>query len=127
MAVGMSSTVAQNVLNAIFNNTAYSVAEVWVQLHIGDPGAAGTSNLAAETDRQQLSAATASGATITSDAALTWTSITGSEDPTHFSLWSSSAGGTFLGSGAITSAAYAAGNTFTIPAGDWDLNLTVAA
>lgn len=127
MAVGMSTAVATGLLNAVFNATAYSVTEVWVQLHVGDPGAAGTANPALETDRQQLSCAAASGATITSDAALTWTSVTGSEDPTHWSLWTASAAGTFLGSGTITSAAYAAGNTFTIPAGDWDLNLTVAA
>lgn len=126
MPVGMSSFVAEGMLNAVFNGIAFSVTEVWIQLHVGDPGASGTANPAVETDRQQLSCSSASGPTISSDAVLTWASISGSEDPTHWSAWSSSAGGNFLGSGTITSAAYAAGNTFNIPATDWDLNVTIA-
>lgn len=128
MAEGIASGLAATVLDYIFNaGTPSAISEVWVKLHVGAPGSAGTSNAATETTRKQLSCSAASGGVITSDAALTWTSISGSEDPTHFSLWTASTGGTFLGSGTITSNAYVAGNTFTIPTGDFDLTIPTAS
>lgn len=127
MAVGMSTTTANNFLNALFNATSYSVTDVYIQLHIGDPGGAGTSNQATETTRKIVSMGTASSGAITNDAQIQWTSIAGSQDATHFSLWTASSGGTFLGSGTITANAYTAGDTYTIPIGDLDFSLSVAA
>lgn len=123
---GMASSVADNVLDAIFNSTAYSVSAVYIQLHVGDPGSAGTANVATETTRQQLSCAAASGGAITSSADLVWTDISGSEDATHWSAWDAASAGTFLGSGTITANAYTAGDTFTIPAGDFDVSIPTA-
>ena len=63
MAVGISSYAANALFNAIGNNTSFAVATCYVQLHIGDPGAAGTSNTATETTRKAVSfGAAASGA-----------------------------------------------------------------
>lgn len=51
-------------LDAWAGRAAYTQTDVWVKLHTGDPGAAGTSNAATNTARQQVTfgAAAASGA-----------------------------------------------------------------
>jgi hypothetical protein len=126
MAVGLSSTVANAILNALCRSTAWTEPDaVYIQLHVGDPGAAGTSNPATETDRVQATFGTnASGGAISNTAAIEWTNVAGSEDYTHFSAWSASTSGTFLFSGVMTANAVTAGDTFTIPVGDLDVSLT---
>lgn len=127
MAVGLAPATAASILDAIGNATAFSFAAVWIKLHVGDPGAAGTSNPATETTRQQASFGAASSGAIANDAALTWTAVAGTEDFTHFSAWTASTAGTFEFSGTITANAVVTGDTFTIPVGDLDLTLAVAA
>lgn len=127
MAVGLASGVADSILDAIFNATAYSVTNVYIKLHTGDPGAAGTSNAASETTRKAVSCSASSGGAITSDADISWTSISGSQDATHFSLWTDAAAGTFILSGTITANAYIAGDTYTIPTGDFDASFSIAS
>lgn len=127
MAVGFAPATAASILDAICNNTSYAVTEVWIKLHTGDPGAAGTSNAATETTRKQASFAAASNGTITTDADLQWTNVAGSEDYSHFSAWTASTAGTFLFSGTITANAVTAADTFTIPTGDLDLSIAVAS
>lgn len=127
MATGISAYSANALFDAMFNNTAFQVAQAYIKLHTGDPGAAGTSNAATETTRKAVSASAASAGAITSDADIVWTGIAGSQDATHFSLWDHLTAGNFLGSGTITANAYTAGDTYTIPAGDLDLSLTVAS
>jgi hypothetical protein len=100
----------------------------WIKLHIGAPGAAGTSNPAGETDRQQVTSwGTASGGTIASNNALQWTAVSNSEDYTHFTAWTASTAGTFGYSGTITANAVTAGDTFTIASGDLDVALVLAS
>ena len=127
MATGLSSASCASILDALCNATSYSVSEVWIKLHVGDPGAAGTSNAATETTRKQASFAAASGATITSDGALTWTNVAANEDYTHFTAWTASTAGTFLFSGTCTANAVELGDTFTVSIGDLDLSLTPAS
>lgn len=127
MTVGMATATANAFLNAICNATSYSVAQLYMQLHIGDPGAAGTANTATETTRKSVSFGVASSASIANDVAVTWTSIAGSQDATHFSLWDASSAGTFVGSGTITANPYTAGDTYTIAIGAATLSLSVAA
>ena len=57
------SNYLENAINdAVCNNTSLAVATVYVKLHIGDPGEAGTSNAAGETTRKAASfGASASG------------------------------------------------------------------
>ena len=128
MATGLSATVANAWLDALGNASNYTApSEFWVKLHTGDPGSAGTSNAAGETTRKQASFAAAASGAITTDAALTWTNVSTSEDYTHFSAWTASAAGSFLCSGTITANAVTAGDTFTIATGDLDMSLSTAA
>lgn len=128
MAVGLAAATANSLLDALLNATNYTApTAVWIKLHIGDPGAAGTANAATNTTRQSLSCANATAGTCTSDAAVTWTGVSGSEDYSHYSAWTASSAGTFLFSGVITANAVTAGDTFTIPIGDFDFTLTTAA
>ena len=89
----------------------------WVQLHIGAPGAAGTSNPAVETTRQSLAAAmaAASGGTKLSNVLVSWMNVAGSEQYTHVSAWTLAAGGVFGGSGAAVANPVVAGDNFSVP------------
>lgn len=129
MAVGLAAATANAILNALCRSTAWTEpAAVWVKLHVGDPGAAGTSNAATETDRIEATFGTnASGGAISNTAALTWPAVAGSEDYTHFSAWDASTSGNFLFSGTITANAVTTGDDFTIPIGDLDVSLGVAS
>ncbi len=129
MAVGLAAATANAILNALCRSTAWTEPnEVWVKLHTGDPGAAGTSNAATETDRIQATFGTnASSGAISNTAALTWTAVAGSEDFTHFSAWDASTSGNFLFSGTITANAVTTGDDFEIPIGDLDVQLSIAS
>jgi hypothetical protein len=133
MAVGLSATIANDFLEWFFNASATSAAptNIWIQLHTGDPGAAGTSNVAGNATRKDLTAAmgTASGGAITNTSAVTWTSgeVDTSEDYTHVSYWDASTSGTFLGSGTMTANAVTTGDEFTIPVGELDAAFATAA
>lgn len=121
---GFSDYAEPKLLDVVFNNTAFgAVANVYIKLHTGDPGDDGTANAATETTRKEITVAAASGGTIASDAAVTWTSISGSQDATHFSLWDASSAGNCLFTGTITANSVVAGDTFTIAIGDLDLTL----
>ena len=133
MATGLSSSIADDFLDYIFNGTATPTAPTgcFIQLHTADPGAAGTTSVAGNATRKDLRAAVpaASGGAIASDVALTWTTseVDTSEDYTHWSAWSASTNGTFLCSGTITANAVTSGDEFTIPIGDFDVSLSVAS
>jgi phage gp29-like protein len=100
---------------------------VYVKLHVGDPGANGTSNAATETTRKVVSFGAASTGQILSDADISWTNIAGSQDATHFTAWDNISAGNFLFSGTITGNAYTAGDTYTISSGNLSASLTVAS
>ena len=129
MAVGLAPATANLILDAIARGTDWAGFDaVWVKLHIGDPGAAGTANPAGHTTRIQATFGTpASGGAISNTAALVWTSVSNAEDFTHFSAWTLNASGVFEFSGLVTANAVLVGDTFTIPVGDLDLTLAVAA
>ena len=127
MATGISGYLANQWLDALGNNDTFAVTNVYVKLHVGDPGAAATANAATETTRKEASFSAASSGALTSDAALTWTNISGSQDATHFSAWDNLTAGNFLFSGTITANAYTAGDTFTIASTSLTVSLTVAS
>lgn len=127
MTVGVSVAFANQILNAYVNATGLTVTEVWIKLHIGDPGAAGTANPAVETTRQQFIGAAPSGGAVSNATDLLWALVTGSEDYTHWSSWNDETGGSFLQSGTLTSDPVTAGDTFVIPAGDLDITVTTIA
>ena len=128
MAVGLLASVANSLLDALGNATNYTAPTAnYIKLHIGDPGAAAASNAATETTRKAVSWAAASGGSMASDAAISWTNISGSEDATHFSVWDAATVGNFLFSGTVTANAYVAGDTLTIASGSLTASFTVAA
>lgn len=129
MAVGLAEATANAILNALCKSAAWTEPEaVWVQLHTGDPGAAGTSNAATETTRKQATFGTdADGGATSNTAALEWTDVAGSETYTHYSAWDASTSGNFLFSGTVTANAVTAGDTFRIAVGDLDVSLTTAS
>ena len=127
MAHGLSNYLCNAILNAVGNNTSLAVAVPYVKLHVGDPGAAGTANPATETTRKAISFAVASAGAIASDADISWTNISGSQDATHFTVWDDVSAGNFLFSGSVTAGAYTAGDTYTITSGNLSASLTVAS
>ena len=127
MATGLSAYLCNSFLDALGNATAYSVSTVYIKLHVGDPGANGTSNAATETTRKSVSFGAASTGAIASDADISWTNIAGSQDATHFTAWDNVSAGNFLFSGNLTSNPYDAGDTFEIASGNLTATLTVAS
>lgn len=129
MAVGLAASVANAILDALCRSVAWTEpAAFYVKLHLGDPGAAGTANAAAETDRQAVTFSAASGGAITNSADVEWLSVAATEDITHVSFWDASTGGNFVGSDALAATkSLDAGDDFIIPAGDLDLSLGAIA
>ena len=126
MAAGISTYLANSWLNSV-RNVSFSTANVYVQLHIGNPASAGTSNPATETTRKLATFGAAASGVITSNADVTWTNIAGSQTVTFFSAWDASTSGNFLFSGTVTANPYTAGDTFTIASGSLTVNLTLAS
>lgn len=114
-------------IDAWAGRTTYTAnAGVYVQLHLGDPGIAGTANPAAETTRGTATfGSAASGGSITNTAAIEWTDVAATEDVTHISCWTDPSAGTFIGSDDLSStASLTAGDTLRIPIGDLDIAVT---
>jgi hypothetical protein len=123
MADGWGATAGNAALTTL--STTYQ----WIKLHItGGPGAAGTSNPAGNTTRQQVSSwGTAASGSIASAVTLTWTSVSNSETYTDFTSWTAVTAGTFGISGGVTANPVVAGDTFTIPSGSLTMSLTLAS
>jgi hypothetical protein len=96
MAYGINLTNFANGLLNTVKGTSFVLAGTWIQLHIGDPGAAGTANLSAVTIRQQASfgsaGALASGSIALSAAPTPW-NMTATETIVAISVWSAATGG----------------------------------
>lgn len=90
-------------------------SSVYIKLHTGDPGEAGTSNAATEATRKVVTFSAASSGAITSSATVEWTNVSTTETYSHWSLWDASTAGNCLWTGALSSsAAVTAGDTFQI-------------
>ncbi len=121
MTVGISDGAADGLLTDLLTTA-------WVQLHTGAPGAAGTSNVAAETTRQQMTPTTPSGGATGNDADLVWENVAGTETYRFASLWTDETDGIFLASSQLDAPVpIAAGSTFTMDAGDLDVTLSPVA
>ncbi len=129
MALGFAAAIANSILDALCRSVAWTEPDtVWVKLHVGDPGASAASNAAGNTTRQQATfGSAASGGAIANTAQVQWTNVNTAEDYTHFSTWDASTNGNFLFSGTITANAVSIGDTFTVPVGDLDVTLGIAA
>lgn len=129
MATGVSSAIANSILNAYCRNVAWTQpAAFWVKLHTADPGAAGTTAAAVETTRKQATFSAAASGAITTSADLAWTAVAGAETYSHVSFWTASTAGTFIGSDDLTTPrTVGIGDNFTILAGDLDILLGAVA
>lgn len=122
MAAGWGPSGAGTALDALGAGFA------WTKLHVGAPGAAGTSNPATETTRKQSTwNATGSDGIMENSNTLTWTAIAGSEDATFFTNWSASSAGNFGFSGSVTANPYVAGDIYSIAAGGLVVSVTLAS
>lgn len=126
--MGAFSDAEKNkMLDAYTGRATYTAnTAVWVKLHLGSPGTAGTTNPAAETTRKQATFGSApSAGTISNTVAIEWTSYPANETVTHASFWDASTGGNFLGSDDLpTAKVMSIGDTLRIPVGDFDLAIT---
>ena len=123
--MSISNYLEVALLDAVTNSTAYDNAGgMFVKLHTGDPGEAGTSNAAGETTRKQLTNAACSAGVFTSVNDLAWTNVSTTETISHVSVWDNVSAGNCLWVGALSaSKALTAGDTFTIPTGSFTLTL----
>ena len=104
MTVGLSADITANkLLNTIGRTgTTFTAGSLYVQLHTGDPGSAGTANASAVTTRYAatFSAASAGSMALTSMGGTY--AMTGTETISHISLHDASTAGNFLWSVALT-------------------------
>jgi hypothetical protein len=130
VTLGPAAATANALLDAIGNATNYTAdAAFWVQLHTAEPGAAGTTAVAGNATRKQVSFGTPAGGVMANDTTVTWTTgeVDTAEDYTHFSGWSLVTGGTFRISGLITAAPVIVGNEFVFPVGAFTITIPIAA
>lgn len=120
MTAGLAPSLVSGWLNTLRTaGAAYGpVAGTFIQLHTGDPGAAGTSAVSVgSTARNSCTfAASASGSAVAlSGTPSAWTNGGTSETLTHISVWTASSAGTLLFSVALTaSKAWASADQFTL-------------
>ena len=110
--------LANGWLNTLRNVSYTAKANVYVKLHTGDPGSAGTSNASSVTTRPEVTFSAASAGSMASSNTPSWATWAGSdgEEVTHVSVWDSSTAGNFLLSAALSASK-------TVNTGD-TLNLT---
>lgn len=114
--MSISNYAELKILEHTTGKTAWTIpSNVYVKLHTGDAGEAGTTNAATETTRKVAAWATAASGSIATSATLEWTNVAATETYSHWSLWDALTGGNCLWTGALSSsAAVTAGDTFQI-------------
>lgn len=96
MAYGISSYLANALLNHAFRNTTYTPpATIYVRGATGDPGSAGTANASAQTTRYATTWAAASGGAIALSA-MPEIVLNATETLTGVTFWDAASGGNFL-------------------------------
>lgn len=97
MAAGLSVATANAMLD--------SFGDVYVQMHTGDPGANGTSNISAHTQRALADLGPAAAGLRSLVSAIDWASVWSAtaQTVTHVSGWTAATGGTFVFSAALSS------------------------
>jgi len=121
MAEGLISAAANTLLTSLSGTYPY------IQLHNAAPGAAGTTDVADETDRVLATWGTASGGSITTTADMTWEGVAATEDYTHFSAWTLASAGTCGFTGTITANPVTSGDDFRIAAGAISATFSIAS
>lgn len=113
--MSISNYAELKILDHVGGTSWTAPTTTYVKLHLADPGEDGTTSPAANTTRQAVTWAAASGGSKASSATLTWTSVPNTETYSHWSLWDASTAGNCLWTGALSSSvAVTAGDTFQI-------------
>lgn len=105
MTTGLhTSNLANRWLDMLAGTAFTAPTNVYVKLHTGDPGAAGTANASAETTRKQITWSAAASGSKSMSGTLSWTSwAAGTETISHISIWDNSTAGNVLWSGQLSS------------------------
>lgn len=124
--MGLSNYAENEIADWIGGNGATpAIANVYLKLHIGDPGEDCTANAAAHTTREEFTTAAASGGVVSNEADIEFTPMAADETITHVSVWDHVSAGNPLIYGALADPQDVnAGGLFRIPAGDLDLTIT---
>ena len=114
--MSISNYAELKILEHTTGKTAWTIpTNVYIKLHTGDAGEAGTTAAASETTRKVAAWATASTGAIATSATLEWTNVAATETYSHWSMWDDVSAGNCLWTGALSSsAAVTAGDTFQI-------------
>lgn len=117
MTTGLSGTnLANSILDHLRGGTAWTQpADIYIKLHTGDPGSAGTANASTVTTRSAATfGAASSGAIALTGTDPSW-SMTATETISHISAHDASTSGDFLFSAALAaSKAVVNGDTLTL-------------
>jgi hypothetical protein len=125
MTVGISTVNTANAFLNVFRGGGNGVtftapSTLYVQLHTGDPGSAGTSNVSSNTTRVAITFAAAASGSMASNNTPSWATWAGTngEVVSHISIWSASTSGTFYLSAALTaSKTMGTGDTLNLTSG----------
>lgn len=98
MATGLHTTnFANKVLDHLRGGTSWTQpAGIYIKMHTGDPGPAGTANSSAVTARVAVTFAAASGGSIAQSGTPSPWTASASETISHTSFWDASTSGNFL-------------------------------
>lgn len=130
MATGLTAYTANKMLDHLRGGTAWTQPSgLYIKLHTGDPGAAGTGNAAGNTTRQQGTFGTSSsGGSISNTAQVQWTSVSTAETYSHASVWDASTSGNCLYTGTLpVPVAVSVGATFTAAIGQVTISQVIAS
>jgi hypothetical protein len=120
----LSAAAIENLLKVYKNEAPTKKEKVWVKLHTGDPGAAGTENAAGETKRV-FATLTVGTTTLKNSGALEWPGVSTSETYKWVSIWSAESGGTFEGRGQLEAEkAVSKEDTAKVPAEGFSISIT---
>jgi hypothetical protein len=116
MTTGLAAATANSILGVLRNAAYAAIATPFVELHIADPGAAGTTSVSAgSTTRNAVTWNAPSGGSMTVNTLTAWTNGGASESISHVAIFTASTAGTFVQSGALTVAqAWVSTNTLTL-------------
>lgn len=122
--MSISDYAENELLDAVFNNGSFAVANTYVKLHTGDPGEDCTGNAATHTTRVEATWGAASSGAVANDAAVTFTTLAATETISHISIWDNLTAGNALWYGALTAPrSVTAGDTLNFAIGEIDVTL----
>jgi hypothetical protein len=124
--MGFIAAVSHQIINKLLRNTDFThPTTIYVSLHTADPGESAADEVAGGSYARQSAAFDAPSGEATSNSAdIEFTSMPACT-VTHVSLMDASSGGNVIWAGALSaSKTVNAGDTFKLPAGDLDIQLT---